>query len=224
MKNKMSPRILLSAFLLAAFAVWTCVVRFVEVKPVGPNGSSVGLATLNSSFHSLTGVNFTLYNITDWLGVLPALVVMSFALLGLAQWLKRKKLSRVDANVFILGGFYVAVMAVFVFFENVVVNYRPVLIGGILEASYPSSITLLVMCVMPTALMQLNARIKNVFIRRFVCVAIVAFTVFMVLARLISGVHWFTDIIGGVLLSASLVSAYSAAVLWAGNRFSKRLQ
>ncbi|MBQ2911285.1 MAG: phosphatase PAP2 family protein, partial [Clostridia bacterium] len=93
-----------------------------------------------------------------------------------------------------------------------VVNYRPVLINGYLEASYPSSTTMLVMCVMPTAIMQFNARIKNNVLKRFVASAIIAFIVFMVIGRLVSGVHWFTDIIGGVLLSAGLVMMYRAVI------------
>ena len=103
-------------------------------------------------------------------------------------------------------------MVAYVFFEVFVVNYRPVLIGGILEASYPSSTTMLVMCVMPTAIMQFNARIKNNILKRFVASAITAFVVFMVIGRLLSGVHWFTDIIGGALLSAGLVLMYRAII------------
>ena len=99
-------------------------------------------------------------------------------------------------------------MAVYVLFEMFVVNYRPILINGNLEASYPSSTTMLVMCVMPTAIMQFNVRIKNDILKRCVSSAIIAFIVFMVIGRLISGVHWFTDIVGGTLLSTGLVLIY----------------
>ena len=33
----------------------------------------------------------------------------------------------------------------------------------------------------------------------------------MILSRLFSGVHWFTDIVGGVILSTALVLLYKAA-------------
>jgi undecaprenyl-diphosphatase len=137
---------------------------------------------------------------------------MGFALLGLIQWIKRKHLLKVDYNIFILGGFYIVVMAVYVLFEMLVVNYRPVLIDGILEASYPSSTTMLVMCVMPTAVMQFNSRIRNKLLRNIVAAILVAFIAFMVIGRLVSGVHWFTDIIGGALLSTGLVLMYCAVI------------
>jgi undecaprenyl-diphosphatase len=100
--------------------------------------------------------------------------------------------------------------AAYLFFEIFVINYRPVLIEGILEASYPSSTTLLAMCVMPTAAIQLNRRIKSIKFRKAAVCSINIFTVFMVLARLISGVHWLTDIIGGIFLSMGLVLIYYA--------------
>ena len=117
---------------------------------------------------------------------------------------------KVDYSLFVLGGFYLVVIAAYLFFEKVVVNYRPVLIEGILEVSYPSSTTLLVMCVMPTARMQFNDRIKNERLRRWTVIVITAFIVFMVIGRLLAGVHWVTDIIGGALLSTGLVMLYDA--------------
>lgn len=154
----------------------------------------------------------SLYTITDWLGLVPLGFAMGFALFGLIQWTKRKHLLKVDYSILVLGGFYIVVMAVYVLFEMFVVNYRPVLIGGILEASYPSSTTTLVMCVMPTAIMQFNTRIRNNVLKRCVTFAIAAFVVFMVIGRLVSGVHWFTDIVGGVLLSTGLVLMYRAII------------
>ena len=149
-----------------------------------------------------------LYTITDWLGLVPFGVVIGFALLGFVQWIKRKHLLKVDCNILVLGGFYIIVMVVYVLFEMFVVNYRPVLINGYLEASYPSSTTMLVMCVMPTAILQFNARIKNDVLKRCISSAITSFIVFMIIGRIISGVHWFTDIVGGALLSAGLVLMY----------------
>ena len=198
--------------MLTAFVLWTVAIRLVDVQIIGPQDSAVGLATVNGFIHKFVGVHMLLYNITDWLGLVPIFVGMGFALLGLIQLIKRKSLFKVDYNILILGGFYIVVMAVYVLFEMLVVNYRPVLINGYLETSYPSSTTMLVMCVMPTAIMQFNARIKNNVLKRFVASAIIAFIVFMVIGRLVSGVHWFTDIIGGALLSTGLVLMYRAII------------
>ncbi len=197
-----------SMCLLTAFMLWTVSICFVDVRAIGPQGSTVGFAGINGFVHNLTGVHFELYNITDWLGLVPIFVCTGFAILGLAQWIKRKSICKVDYDILALGGFYIVTIAAYLFFENVVINYRPVLIGGILEASYPSSTTLLVMCVMPTAVMQFNSRIKNKVLRNIVVVTIIAFIAFMVIGRLISGIHWFTDIVGGALLSAGLVMMY----------------
>ena len=212
MKKENQRNFCIATCMLFAFFLWTATIQFIDVQTIGPQGSSVGFATLNGFVHNLTGVHMSLYAITDWLGLVPLAFVMGFALLGLVQWIKRKHLLRVDYNILALGGFYIVVMVAYVFFEVFVVNYRPVLIGGILEASYPSSTTMLVMCVMPTAVMQFNARIKNNILKRCVASAITVFVVFMVIGRLLSGVHWFTDIIGGALLSAGLVMMYRAII------------
>ena len=196
--------------LLAAFALWTVLVSVVEVRPIGPGGSSVGFATLNRFIYGLTGVNWFLYSITDWMGLVPIAMALGFAILGLVQLMTRKSLWRVDRSILALGLLYIVVMTAYVFFETVVINYRPVLINGYLEASYPSSTTLLVLCVMPTAAMQFKARIQNTMLRRCVVITMVAFIAFMVIGRLLSGVHWITDIIGGALLSAGLVTVYGA--------------
>ena len=199
--------------LLVLFIVWTVALRFVDVGAIGPQGSIVGFATLNKMVHKITGVHMSLYTITDWLCLVPICFIMGFGILGLVQWIKRKNLFKVDLSILALGGFYIVVMALYIFFEMFVVNYRPILINGILEASYPSSTTMLVMCVMPTAIMQFNERIKNNELKKYVNILICVFIAFMVIGRLVSGVHWFSDIIGGALLSSGLVLIYHSIQL-----------
>ena len=208
MKKETKKNFCITMVLLGAFALWTAAVRLVDVQPIGPQGSAVGFSAINGWIHDLTGVHMALYTVTDWLGLVPIGVAMGFALLGLSQWMRRKHLKQVDFSILVLGGFYLLVMAVYALFEVVVINYRPVLINGCLEASYPSSTTMLVLCVIPTAIMQLNTRIKSKILKRCTTFGITAFTVFMVIGRFLSGVHWFTDIVGGALLSAGLVMLY----------------
>ena len=203
---------IVSICLLTVFVLWTVAISFVDVRAIGPQGSSIGFAGINGYVHNLTGVHFGLYNITDWLGLVPIFLCMGFGVLGLTQWIKRKSICKVDHDIFVLGGFYIITIAAYLFFENVVINYRPVLINGYLEASYPSSTTLLVTCVMPTAVMQFNSRIRNKLLRNIVAATLVAFIAFMVIGRLLSGVHWLTDIVGGALLSTGLVLMYRAII------------
>lgn len=210
MKKTKGKLLGIAGILLAAFVLWTVAICRIDVQPIGPNGSSVGFAGLNGWVHDLTGVHMGLYVLTDWLGLVPVGFVLGFAVLGLVQWMRRRKLFRVDHDILVLGGFYLLVLILYLVFETVAVNARPVLIDGRLEASYPSSTTMLVLCVMPTAMMQLRARIRNTKVRTIVLAILAVFTACMVVGRLIAGVHWFTDIIGGVLLSAGLVVLYRA--------------
>ena len=212
MKKQNQKNFYRGAYFLIAFILWTVLLRFVDVKQIGPQNSKVGLSTLNQFVHNLTGTNMTFYSITDWLGLVPIFFAMGFGVLGLLQWIKRKSLKKVDYSILVLGGFYIVVITIYILFEYVVINYRPTLINGILEVSYPSSTTLLVMCVMPTAIMQLKDRLENGILKKCIIWVIVLFIIFMVVGRILSGVHWITDIIGGALLSIGLVTIYHAVI------------
>lgn len=215
MENEMKKHqkhLLAARIFLAAFFLWTVLVRCFDVQPIGPEGTSIGFVRLNRCIHHLTGVHWALYTATDWLGLVPIGVCVCFGFNGLLQWIVRKQIRKVDRSLLALGGFYLLVIGVYLFFETVVINYRPVLIDGNLEASYPSSTTMLVLCVMTTAIMQIKSRMKDGWLKRCLIGLIGAFTIFMVLGRLISGVHWFTDIIGAILLSAGLIALYTAVI------------
>lgn len=208
LKKETIKHFAVAVLFLVSFIIWTILVRVIDVEAIGPQGSSVGFATVNGYFHELIGVNMNLYLITDWLSLIPACFIIAFGSLGLMQWIKRKNILNVDFDILILGAFYIIVMAIYLMFESMIINFRPVLINGILEASFPSSTTLLVLCVMPTAMIQLNNRIKYRKLKKCAKLLIIAFIVFMVTARLLSGVHWLSDIIGGIFLSTGLVSMY----------------
>lgn len=217
MKREAKKYLIIALCLLAAFVLWTVAVCLVNVQPIGPENSSVGFAGINGAFHQLTGVHMALYDITDILSVIPLGCVAAFGLLGLTQLIRCKDLRKVDSDILVLGGFYIVVLAFFCLFEVLDINYRPVLIEGALEASYPSSTTMLALCVMPSVMLQLHARMKAGALKNCVQLLLAAFTAFMVIGRLISGVHWLSDIIGGALLSAGLVLLYLAAL-----RFTKK--
>ena len=198
--------------LLFLFVSWTILIQCVDVQAVGPKNTKVGFASWNAWFHRLTGADMTLYTVTDWLGLVPIAVCGCFGIIGLCQWIQRKKLFQVDRDILILGAYYLLVIAGYLLFEMIPINYRPVLIDGYLEASYPSSTTLLVLSVMPTLVLQTNRRCGNRILRYLSALLSVLFSIFMVVGRLISGVHWVSDIIGSVFLSAGLFLLYCAAV------------
>ena len=218
MKNKEKQVFNTGALCIAAFLLWTLLTLRVDVEPVGPNESDVGFATLNCWFHQLTGVHMGLYVITDWLGLVPIAVCMAFGIMGARQWVKRRSLAKVDFDLILLGVYYVIVIAGYLLFEMIPINYRPVLINGMMEVSYPSSTTLLVLSVMPTLTFQLRRRTKNSIAQKLFCAMSNLFAVFMVVGRLISGVHWLTDIIGAVFLSAGIFYLYKAVVLRNDNK------
>ena len=205
---------------LALFAVWTVLVQTVDVRPAGQTGKTVGFGAINLRFHQLTGVHMWIYTATDWLGLVPVVVCLLFGLLGLKQLLQRKSLLQVDPDLILLGIYYMLVIAGYLAFEIHPINYRPILIDGRVEASYPSSTTLLVLSVMPTLAFQAHRRIRHTGIKKAVHIFTVLFSLMMVMGRLICGVHWLTDIIGSVLLSRGLFLIYQATVLFCSGEHS----
>lgn len=213
MKKSGKRTLVIGIMLIIAFAVWTILIQMVDVQQVGLNGTDIGLATFNCWFHKLTGTNMPLYIITDWLGIVPLVICMIFATIGLIQLVKRRSLLQVDYDIIILGIYYILVMLGYFVFEMIPINYRPVFINGHMEASYPSSTTLVVLSVMPTLIFQCNRRIKNAWVKIVINIVSIIFSAFMVIGRLLSGVHWITDIIGSIILSAGLFLIYKAVVL-----------
>ena len=198
-----------AAMLFAAFVLFTVLVRVVDVRPIGPEGSEVGFSALNLFVFRLFGVHTVWYHVTDWLGVAAILTAFAFALTGLCRLVKRKSLRKVDRPILALGGCYLLVIACYAFFERVVINCRPVILGQGPEASYPSSHTMIVVCIMATAAIafrELHPEKKRLC--RGVEVLSALLMAVTVAGRLISGVHWFTDIVGGLLLSSALVELY----------------
>ena len=204
--------------LVLLFILWTVLIQCVDVQEVGPRGSKVGFAAWNVRFHSLTGVNMTLYTVTDWLGLVPIFICGCFGIIGLTQWIQRNRILRADPDILFLGVYYLLVIAGYLLFEMIPINYRPVLIDGYLEASYPSSTTLLVLSVMPTMVFQADRRCRKRWARYLAAASALLFSVFMVSGRLIAGVHWATDIIGSVFLSTGLFELYCAATAYADQR------
>ena len=214
--KKLSPDIkkhlLLTGILLFLFLVFTLTVLLADVQPVGPLGSDVGFSAVNVMFFELFGTNRTLEFIADLLGIFVIVVGCGFAVFGLYQWITRKSLFKVDPELFACGACYILLGVLYVFFEKVALNYRPILEDGELAASYPSSHTLLILTVMGSAVLMANRYLTSRPALRYSAIALaaaVALAAFF--CRMFAGIHWYTDIIGGLLLAATLISALDTA-------------
>ena len=203
----------MTGMLFLTFIVFTVLVKTIDVKSIGPQGSAVGFAAINEFFFVRLGTSPLWYQITSWLGFVALVVAFGFAVFGLYQLLESKDIRKVDLRILLLGGFYFLVLVFYVLFELVIVNYRPVILSQELEASYPSSHTMLVVCIMVTAMVQFHHYLKEkerwLLAGDILSVLIIAVTV---VGRLLSGVHWFTDIIAGMILSAALILLYCSAL------------
>ena len=202
MKNK--KNILICVLLVLISIIYTLLVKYVDTSTIGPNGSVVGFSSLNSFVFNLTGNNMTLYKITEILGIIPILIALMYAVIGLIQVIDRKSL-KVDKELIALGILYIIVILIYVFFEKCIINYRPVFIDGILEASYPSSHTLLSICICGSALLINKYLFKNKKIYKYINIVSIISMVLIVLGRLLSGVHWASDIIGSIIISITLL-------------------
>jgi len=216
MKMSGKKGIAIGAALLLAFVLWTVLVTAVDVQPAGEYEpqQNVGFATVNTQFHKLTGFSGTFYRLTEWLGAVPIAVCGCFGVFGLVQLVRRKSLAKVDRDILLLGGYYILVIAVYFLFEKLALNYRPVLTEGKAapEASYPSTHTMLALCVMPTLIFQLRRRMKDTPVRKILIWTAALVTALLVIGRIAAGVHWLTDIIGSVIFSAGLYLLYRSAV------------
>lgn len=219
--KKSKKMLLIGSGIIILFIIYTILVKFVDVQQIGQLNSSVGFGTMNKFVLDLIGSNNTWYEVTEILGyIIIASFVIGFGALGIYQLVKRKKLSLVDYQIFVLIGFCVVLALIYVFFELVVINYRPILLTHEveLEASYPSSHTLLALCLVSSSLIAISSISKSKkLVYLFDGIGIILIAV-MVIGRILSGVHWFSDILGAIILSSGLLSLFEFVILFIGEK------
>lgn len=203
--------IIISIVLIILSVLFTELVKNIDVKPIGPNESLVGFADINRLFHNLIGSNMIIYKVTEFLGYIPIVMALVYVFIGLKELIERKSLLKVDREMYILALFYVLVVGVYIFFEKFIVNYRPILIDGVLEASYPSSHTLMSICLCGSSIIINKKIFKNKFgdVENILSVILI---LLIVIGRIISGVHWFTDILGGIIISSALLVVFYSVI------------
>ena len=213
MKTK-KTNLIFAIAMMVIFVIFTIIIKTVDVAAIGPEGTAVGLSSINGPFHDIFDFNETYYKISEVLGIFSLMVCATFGCVGLLQLIKGKSLAKVDKDIWVLAGFYVIVMACYVLFEKVVINYRPVILDEGLEASYPSSHTILSLCVLSSAVYMFERYLKEKkLLKNILSGLFIVLAVLTVISRAFSGVHWLTDIIGGVLLSLALLNFFVAFLL-----------
>ena len=203
--NNKKRNFFISTILILLAVVFTIFVKVVDVRPIGVNESSIGVASVNQVIFKTIGVNMIWYHITDWLGLVPIFIAMIYAFIGFIQLIKRRSIFKVDKELIILGVFYIIIICLYVFFEKFIVNYRPILMNGFLEASYPSSHTLMTICLCGSSII-VNKKLFNNKIAKFLNILSLIVVLITVIGRLLAGVHWFTDIIGGIFIGVALLT------------------
>ena len=201
MKKK---NIILSIILTILSAAYTFLVKKIDVKAIGPEGTKVGFAKLNGAFSKLVGSHMSIYKITEILGYVALLIVLIYGLIGLIQLIKRKSIKKVDREIILLGILYLLMAVVYVAFEKNVINYRPILIDGELEASYPSSHTILAICICISSIIVSKNYLSDKYLK-ITNILTILLLLGIFVGRIASGVHWISDIVGGVLISATLL-------------------
>lgn len=199
---------LINIGLIVGCIIFTLLVKFVDVSNIGPNDSSVGFSTINKLFHNIIGVHMSVYKISEICGYVPILIVVGYAVVGALQLIKRKSLFKVDKEILAIGVFYVITLVIYIFFEKVIINYRPTLIDGELEASYPSSHTILALFMCGSAIILNRFRFKRIKAAQYENSLAYLFMGLVLFTRIISGVHWFSDILGGTLISVTLLYTF----------------
>lgn len=204
--NKIKRNFFISTILIVFAIIFTILVKIIDVNKVGVNETDIGFSTINKFIFETIGVNMIWYDITNYLGIISICIVGVYALIGLIEFIKRKSIYKVDKEIIILGFFYIILIFIYFLFEKIIINYRPILINNLLEASYPSSHTLMTIFVCGSSVIVNKQILKNKSKLINLCLLIIA--IITVIGRLLSGVHWFTDIVGGILISSSLLMTF----------------
>ena len=218
MERKKSPVVLplcLGGVFLLFFLVLIVLLKTVDVAAVGPAGTSVGLSQINGSFHEWIPFHEVWYKITKVLGVLALALAALVAIWSLVQWIRRKSLWKVDATLLALDVLYIVTGVLYLLFELVVVNYRPVLLEGqtFPAASFPSSHTLLACVIFGSAFWPIAVYLRRTWQVLAAWGAAGALLVLTVIGRMLSGVHWLSDIWGGLFLGAVLVCFFQFVLI-----------
>ena len=207
-KNKLKINAILSGVLTLCFVLFTILVKCVDTAYVGATDKKIGFSSLNAIFYNNIQVSDLFDKLSDVLMIISIAIIALAVVVSVVQLVKRKSLKKIDREFYAFAIVLVLMVCVYVMFEIIDLNFRPVLIDGKVEASYPSSHTMLeltvFMCLMVYGLSNLKSNKQKIICSLVLGALIIA----VVLFRVLSGMHWATDIIASIILSLMLTSYY----------------
>ena len=199
MKKNLLNILLFTSFSL--FVLLLILILVVDVTTIPFNGK-IGLTSLNKIFYYVLDFDTRLMidSISDFL--LDSLKGQGILLL--------------------LGCFIVIAGIIWVLFDNIIViNYRPFNYEGKLEGSFPSTHVMLVTFVYLASLKFFNFDNKPKSFKYI----LYGFSIFVIIftgaCRILSLMHWFTDVLGGVLIGLTLYFGYLKSIEIVNNKTNK---
>lgn len=205
MKKQGYIYLIVACVLLALFVALTVCLVFVDVRAAGESGAEVGFATINEKVWQTIGQSEAALTVSEICGLCMIAAVGAFGVVGLVQVIRRKGILRADRELYVMAGGLVLLAVAYVFFEIFVINCRPVLDEGELAASFPSSHTMLAVAVAGMGASYLHSRPKKGVLLGVLVGLLTGIAICTVACRLLGGVHWPTDIVGGVLLGMAIL-------------------
>lgn len=177
------------------------------------SGKEVGLSHINDLIDYKS--NKKLDIISDILLYTSFIVAIAGVVIGLYQLITRKSLFKVDSFIIIFGIFLVAAVILWILFDYVIkINYRPLNPN---EGSFPSTHVLLTVFLTNVGGLMLAKYCKNTTLIIVAYVVSLLFIILVVLFRILSGMHYITDVFGGLFLGFSLSYLFNGIKIYIEN-------
>lgn len=207
---------LIPSISLVLFIIWTILVKTVDVHYITDIGF-LGFYSVNQNINDwVKTLNNSLFDkISNILLIVSIVTVFIFAIVGLVQLIKRKSFAKVDPIIYILLGLYVLSAIFYLVFELMKINFSPLSTKEDIKTSYPSTHLFISCSYVSAAVFVLFEYFDFKKIIKYIILGLlVIFVAIVFIIRLMSGNHYFTDLIGGLLLTISLVSLFKCFIYW----------
>ena len=205
MRKKLKYSIIILGIIGLVNLFFVFLLKVANVKLTGTYNTSIGLGSINLKLRDLIGTSKAFDIISTIILVIAFLIVAAEIALAIYELVKRKDIEKLDNEIWALSVTYAALAFIFAVFNYaLIINVRPVVIDGKLESSYPSTHVLVSLTVFLTGITMTSYLVKDKKLKLGIDIALIALSVLVVITRMLSGKHWFTDIIGGILASGFL--------------------